>query len=275
MILRYAVVCLLVAEAWLHFVHEPPYQAFLWDQFFLGWPVKIITGLEWRDFLMNPLASHLITIVSWTMRGLLLLGLAAAFLLSEQRRWARWGLYLASAILLFQSFCAFLNVGYQLPMLLEHSLRIASPWFLVIAVLQGFTPRLIRAMLIATGLTFASHGWYALGLGVPVPGHFIDMTMESLGVSELAAKNLLLAAGILDQIMVLGLFFLATRPACLLYGVFWGLATALARLTSYVRLDVLFGMSLFAYFPEFLVRAPHFLIPLVLWRTIRKNEGAI
>lgn len=271
MLLRCSVVCLLVAEVWLHIIDEPPYEAFLWDQFFLGWAVKITTGFEWRDFLMNPLASEFITVFTRTMTGLLMLGLSASLLISKKRPWAKWGLYLASGILLFQSFCSFLNVGYQLPMLLEHALRISAPWFLVVAVLKGFTLPLLRAMLIAIGLTFSSHGLYALGLGVPVPGHFIDMVMETLGVSQPTAKNLLFAAGVLDQIMVLGLFFLATRKVSLLYGVFWGLATALARITSYVRFDVLFGMSLIAYFPEFLVRAPHFLIPLVVWRVVKNS----
>lgn len=252
-------------------LREPPYQAFLWDQQMMGWMVKITTGLEWRDFLMNPLASELITVVTRTMTGLLMLGLVSAFLISKKRPWARVGLYLASVVLLFQSFCSFLNVGYQLPMLLEHTLRIAAPWFLAVAVLKGVTIPLKRAMLFAIGLTFSSHGLYAMGLGVPVPGHFIDMVMESLGVSQGTATTMLLIAGILDQVMVVGIIFLATRKISLLYGVFWGFVTALARITSYVRFDVLFGMSLMAYFPEFLVRVPHFLIPLVVWQVVKRE----
>lgn len=240
----------------------------------MGWIVKITTGLEWRDFLMNPFASKLITVFTRTMMGLLLLGLVSSFFISKKRPWAKYGLYVASVILGFQAFCSFLNVGYQLPMLLEHALRFTAPWFLVVAVLKGFTVPLQRAMLVAIGLTFSSHGMYALGLGVPVPGHFIDMVMESIGVSQPVARNLLFIAGVLDQVMVLGLIFLATRSVSLLYGAFWGFATALARLTAYVRFDVLFGMSLLAYFPEFLVRAPHFLIPLVVWRVMKQKSAS-
>lgn len=273
LLLRCAVVCLLLAEVWLHVVHEPPYQAFLWDQQFMGWIVKITTGLEWRDFLMNPIASMLITVFTRTMIGLLLLGLVSSLLITEKRPWAKYGLYLSSGILCFQAFCSFLNVGYQLPMLLEHALRMATPWFLVVGVLKGFTVSVQRAMLVTIGLTFSSHGLYALGLGVPVPGHFIDMVMESMGVSQGTAKTMLLIAGILDQVMVAGLIFVVTRKFSLLYGVFWGFVTAFARLTSYVRFDVLFGMSLMAYFPEFLVRAPHFMIPLVVWRVMRDSPN--
>lgn len=271
LLLRCAVLCLLLAEVWLHFVNEPPYQAFLWDQQFMGWLVKITTGLEWRDFLMDHLASNLITVFTRTMAGMLLLGLGSAFFISPKRPWAKYGLYLASIILCFQAFCSFLDVGYQLPMFLEHALRFAAPWFLAVAVLKGFSSQLVRAMLIATGLTFVNHGLYAMGVGVPVPGHFIDMVMESLGVSQGTAQTMLLIAGILDQVMVVGLIFLLTRKISLLYGVFWGFVTALARITSYVRFDVLFGMSLMAYFPEFLVRAPHFVIPLVLWQVVKNN----
>lgn len=270
--LRVAVVSLLGAEVWIHVIQEPPYSAFLWDPDYFEWAVKIITGEEWRDYLMGPAADKTVRVCTRAMTILLMLGAIAATCISYRRWWLRWPLYLSALILLFISFCKFLSTGYQAPMLLEHALQVTSPVFLVWVIKEGFSRRLYLIMMAATGLTFASHGFYALGLGVPVPGHFTDMTMESLGLSESAARTYLLIAGILDQIMVISLLIPIARQWALLYGSCWGFITALARLTSYVRFDVLMGMTLITYLPQFFVRAPHFLVPLILWTYVRQKR---
>lgn len=272
LVLRVAAVSLLGAEVWIHVIQEPPYSAFLWDPVYFEWAVKIITGGEWRDYLMGPGADSAVRICTKTMMVLLALGTGSAIFLSKERFWLRWPLYLSSGILFFISFCKFLSVGYQVPMLLEHTLRIVTPVFLVLMVRNGISRRLYLAMMAATALTFISHGLYALGLGVSVPGHFIDMTMESLGLSESGARIYLQVAGLLDQLMVIGFLIPIARQWAFLYGTFWGFVTSLARLTSYVRFDVLLGMTLIAYLPQFFVRAPHFLVPLILWAYVRKKR---
>lgn len=272
LVLRVAAVSLLGAEVWIHLIQEPPYSAFLWDPLYFEWAVKIITGGEWRDYLMGPGGDSAVRICTKTMTVLLALGFGAAIFINKSRFWLRWPLYLSSAILLFISFCKFLSVGYQVPMLLEHTLRIITPVLLVWMVRDGFSRTLYLGMMIATALTFMSHGFYALGLGVSVPGHFIDMTMETLGFSESGARVYLQVAGLLDQLMVIGFLIPILRQWALLYGTFWGFITSLARLTSYVRFDVLLGMTMIAYLPQFFVRAPHFLVPLILWSYVKQKR---
>ena len=47
----------------------------------------------------------------------------------------------------------------------------------------------------------------------------------------------------------------------LLWAAFWGLVTALSRLTAYGAF----------HYPDLLVRFPHFLVPLALWRLTRRT----
>lgn len=268
---------LLGASVWQHFFSEPGYRAFLWDDFWTGWAVKILTGLEWRDFLMSPAADSMVSVFTKTMAAILSLGFVAAILISPKRLWMRWFLYASTAVLALQAFGSFLDVSYQVPMLMELSLRVGAPTFLALTLTRGWTPGIWIAMIIATGLTFSGHGLYASGLGVPVPGNFVDMVMESLALTQGHALELLMVAGLLDQVIVLGMFFQLSRQWSLIYATCWGFLTAFARLTSYVRFDVIFLTSLLTYLPEFLIRTPHYLIPLALlnldWQKLDKHDS--
>jgi hypothetical protein len=61
--------------------------------------------------------------------------------------------------------------------------------------------------------------------------------------------------GLIDFAVALALLFRPLRVV-LLWAAFWGLVTALSRMTAY-------GAS---QYPELLVRFTHFLVPLALWR---------
>lgn len=268
---RGATIFLLAASIWQHFTAEPPYRAFWWDESWAKELVKIMIGLEWRTFLETPAAESFVLRFTWVMAGLLFVGLVAAFVISPNRRWAAWGLCLATAALAFETFCAFMASSWQLPNLMEHMLRTFTPVFLALLVLKGWQRPVVLAMLIATALTFSGHGWYALGWGLPVPGHFVDMVMESLGFSQPNALLFLFIAGILDQIVAVSLFFPRFQLPALGYAAVWGSLTSLARLTTYVRFDAVLITSLLTYLPEFFVRAPHFLVPIALWIQVRQQ----
>ncbi len=261
---RWATIFLLGASVWQHLFSDPSYRAFLWDPFWTSWTVKILTGMEWRTYLLGPRAEATAQVFTWTMAVILMLGLVGALLLSPRRPWAKFPLFAASAVLGFEAFCTFLDVSHQVPMLMELSLRVGTPSLLAAVVLHGWTPRIRLFTLVMTALTFSGHGLYALGMGVPVPGNFVDMVMETLGMSQASSLVFLTVAGVLDQLLIIGLLVPLLRPATLGYCAAWGTATSLARITSYVRLDNLLLLSLYTYLPEFFVRAPHFLIPMAL-----------
>ncbi len=268
---RGATIFLLAASIWQHLTAEPPYRAFWWDESWAKELVKIMIGLEWRTFLETPAAESFVLRFTWTMAGLLSLGLLSALVISPQRRWAAWGLYLATAALAFETLCAFLESSHQLPNLMEHMLRTFTPVFLALLILKGWQRPVVLAMLIATALTFSGHGWYAIGWGLPVPGHFMDMVMLSTGIPQPGAMMFLFIAGILDQIVAVGLFIPRLRLPALGYATAWGTLTSVARLTTYIRFDAVFITSLLTYLPEFFVRAPHFLVPIALWIWVRQQ----
>ncbi|MEM1124397.1 MAG: hypothetical protein AAGJ18_28420 [Bacteroidota bacterium] len=116
---------------------------------------------------------------------------------------------------------------------------------------------------IAIALTFTCHGLYAIGY-YPIPVNFMDMTMNILRVDEAAAKIFLKTAGILDFIVAIGIFLpFKYARVCLLYALFWGFGTTIARIWAYFDWKWL-DYVLLQWLHEAVLRMPHFLVPLVV-----------
>ena len=164
-------------------------------------------------------------------------------------------------------FLAFLYVKeefYSLGQFLEYSLQFLTPWFLYQMRWQvPIGERLLLWMKVATAITFTCHGLYAVGY-YPQPGHFTEMVINILGVGEDTALLLLKIMGILDFLLSVMIFLPLkwARPA-LIYAIFWGFATSLARVWSSWDLEFL-GDSLMQSWHASVMRFPHFLIPLAL-----------
>ena len=86
------------------------------------------------------------------------------------------------------------------------------------------------------GITFLSHGLYAFGF-YPVPGNFIDMTISIFGISETEARTFLWIAGIIDVLILPLLFVNKMLKIVVIYSVFWGFLTALARVFANFSID--------------------------------------
>lgn len=152
-----------------------------------------------------------------------------------------------------------------------------SEWALAAHAPRYLTP--LAAILIWEGLRRGAAGrvWQAAGEGVlrvalatvffihgleAVKAHpgFVDLVLSSTinladwRVSQTAATRGLLVIGIIDFLVAAALL-LRPHPAILFWAAFWGLVTALSRVTAYG----------WPYYPDLLVRAPHYLAPLVLW----------
>jgi hypothetical protein len=127
-------------------------------------------------------------------------------------------------------------------------------------------------MKVAVALTFACHALYALGY-YPRPGYYTEMTMNILGLENSGAIQFLLAAGLLDFVVAVGIFMPAQWSKwILLYAVFWGFATAMARIVGNFYMDFpLDSLHQWAYQAVF--RFPHFLVPLLLLLKIEKQHS--
>jgi hypothetical protein len=194
------------------------------------------------------------------------------------------GFIYATTILLCLVFYGFLygkNLD-QYGMFFEHSAQLIFP--LIFLWSYQRKTRLVNVLgSIAIAVTYICHGLYAYGY-YPQPGHFVDMMIIGLGMTEDFARNVLVSIGIIDFvfaiIVILGVFIkqyfdtkswlIVLLKINLWYGIVWGLLTSIARVyTSYVD-----GMLLHwadQYFLEFLVRIPHFALPYFLLKQLTKR----
>ncbi|HFC01090.1 MAG TPA: hypothetical protein ENJ53_09830 [Phaeodactylibacter sp.] len=130
---------------------------------------------------------------------------------------------------------------------------------------QNVSGHLILAMKVATAITFVSHGLYALNY-YPRPGHFTQMVIDILGVSEVSAGQFLTGAGILDFAIAIGIFIPQKFGKTMLWiAVLWGFCTTMARIFGHFYLDMMED-TLTMWTHEAMYRMPHFLIPLAILR---------
>ncbi len=264
LIIQLATVSVFLGRAWQHWRWDAPFRTLLWDE---QWMSPIISGLfgwNWIEYIQNPAVDQFI---QGSIRGvgvLYFLCALAALGIKKLPRISRIVLWMGafSLILLALLYCKerFFSVGQ----FFEYSLQCGSPLLLIyLSKKASPSKNLLLAVKLAIAATFTAHGLYALGY-YPRPVHFMEMTMNILGVGEESAILFLNAAGVLDLIISFGIF-LPWRWAkyCLGYAVFWGLATTVARVWAYFNWEWL-GAILEQWLHESVMRFPHFLIPLAV-----------
>jgi len=266
-------VSVFLGRAWQHLFWDAPLRALLWDESIMAKPVKLIIGMEWGAYLKHPNADACIQGIIVGFGVLYLLGLASAWYGKGGRR-TNFFLLAGSLSLIFLAmlYCKekFLTAGQ----FFEYTLQFSSPMFLY-ALLKGFKiEELIIWMKIAIALTYISHGLYALGI-YPIPGNFVEMTINILPLSESNAIRFLNIAGVMDMVVAVLIFF-PNKIAqwALLYATLWGLLTALARIVGHF--DVGLPMDSFLHWAYHTVyRFPHALIPLAVFLWIKERENPL
>jgi len=149
--------------------------------------------------------------------------------------------------------------------LLEYIARLSLP-ILSLLVLAGMDG-LSLAVRIILAATLLGHGLYALGWPAGRPENFVQMVQSVTGTSSAGAGNFLTAAGLLDLLAAVALFVPKAIRFGLIYIACWGFLTALAR--PWANFDtVVAAGGLLRWAPEFLVRSPHFILPLFLLLTL-------
>jgi hypothetical protein len=222
----------------------------------LAWKTTAIGAM----LFMNHEIAHGRTVAIERVLGWIFLG-ATVLLFWAPARVAGAAVLLVSAVVL-----AWANVdqgGYPFSRFAygAHAMRIAAPLALLLAflpwgALEPARRRLVLGVLIAaSAMTFVVHGIEAWA------GHpwFTDMTLgtfQTVGdwrVSQASAENLLRVVGVVDVAAAIVLIvFRAPWVAGWMAG--WGLFTAFLRPLNY-------GAGAWS---EFIVRLPHFILPLVL-----------
>ena len=269
-LLKVLCICVFVGRAWQHLFWDIPLREFLWDQQLLEGIVQFITGSTWQAYVTNPATD---STIQWIIRGLGVGCIAVIFatiFVQRNRRWtgvllSAGGIYLTLLALLYWKE-KFLAIGQ----FMEYTIQWMTPLLLYYVVFRSPTVQRVQlALKIAIALTFAGHGFYALGWH-PVPGHFTEMLITIFGVSESGATLILQVAGILDIVAAIGIFIPRVQRPMLIYCIIWGTLTALARIVANVYIDF-FWQSLHQWWYEMLFRLPHGGLPLLLYWMVRRK----
>jgi len=267
--ITWATSLLFAGHAWVWIFWDGPLREFLWDQALFE---PILTGwfdMAWADFVTDLRITAQIQNVS-VAGGLVLLLCAAAVHLGDRFRKPVFALLVLGWLLLSLQGVVWIRNGYPAwGVALEYMAQWSCPllWLLLRAgrKFRGLSFQWLR---LAVAATFIGHGLYASGI-LPLPGHFLDMSMNSLRISQAQAVLFLRVAGGLDFLAAAGLFM--PRPLnrwAAGYMVFWGLSTSLARVAGHWAISdaqMLWGYWLF----QSVLRAPHFLLPMALWSLFR------
>jgi hypothetical protein len=176
-----------------------------------------------------------------------------------------------SVILLMQSCGSFVKADYVPEQIVEHALQIALP-ILLIYVCKGHfrLSQLYYVLTTFVALTFIGHAMFALGFHY-LPDNFVEMTTQSLLISESSAVQFLFIIGWLDIVFALGAFVPNVRKYSVWYLIVWGFLTSMARV--YFVLGEGISAELFLVnFPNMIYRLPHGIIPVLMMILIFKLE---
>jgi len=179
-----------------------------------------------------------------------------SFRLTEKFRMGRALLVLSSLSLSFLAILYCKEKFYHVGQFFEYAIQILTPLFLLLTIYypdKVFSKKFSIGIKLAIASTFIAHGMYAIGY-YPRLGVFVDMTINSIGVSESIAHLILKIAGILDIVAAVSLFLNRYSQVFILYCVVWGLLTAIARSWANINPDPLNWSLFHQYLPQTLYR---------------------
>ena len=263
-IFKIAALSLFLGRGWLYLFWSAPLRTILWSETFFQGFITGVLGLNWNEYVTDPAID---TAINRVIQGFgaffILVFFITLFIKPENKKTAKF--LLAGSLLMFLLvFLRFVEKFFYIGMLIEHAIQVGTPlvfYFLLRKKLSA--KKFILFIKIIIAMTFVGHALFAVGFH-PVPGNFIDMIISILGVSEGTAVELLLVAGSIDIVASILLFVKETERYALFFMVFWGSATAFARMVANFNVDLALASGL-QWLPETITRFPHALIPLGLY----------
>ena len=271
-LLKLCVVLVFLGRAYQYLFFNAPFRAFLWDEGLLKPAIESIFNIPWNEYATNLTVDKWIQI-SIKINGIIfIIGAIAAIYIrtSFNKKALRILIALGGYLLLLLAYLTLKERFFQHGQFFEHAMQIGLPFTLLYAIKTKMSIERITVILkILVSLTFVSHGLYAAGI-YPIPGHFIDMVIGSIGVTENTAVVLLKIAGILDFFIPILLFVPKISKYALLYAFLWGTVTALARFTVNFNFNFI-SSSIHQTIYLVIYRLPHGLIPLLIFIIQKKT----
>jgi len=256
---------MLIGRAYQHFFSDSPIRGLLYSPFIMK-PFLALINTPFDFYINHPLLDERITL-SLKLIGILLFFLSWCFLwigiFPENVK--RVVVYTSCFILMLVSFAYYKDKSFSIGQFLEYAAQMFLPLYFIIK--ERWLSIFLKSCI---AITFFSHGLYAIGY-YPIPGNFMQMIIVALKCNNETAFAILHVAGVLDFAFAIGIFIPKLTKVFLYYGLFWGFVTTFARL--YTNFHIEFGLANFFYWAmEFLVRIPHFTIPIVLLIGLRKSK---
>ncbi|WP_299211513.1 hypothetical protein [uncultured Aquimarina sp.] len=270
LIFKISVFLIFIGRAWQHLFWDAPYRSFFWDESLLKPIIEGVFNTSWQEYATSDRTDQMIQ-NGIKINGFLYLIAAISALAIKKTtvRWFRIPIFLGGCSLVILTILLTKEKFYHTAQFFEHSIQFGLPFVLLYSYskeLHYKSLAFIFKVLIA--FTFFSHGLYAFGF-YPVPGKFIDMTIQIFGFSETTAIFFLYIAGILDFILAILIFIPKVQVYALWYAVVWGLLTAMARIVANFYWDFAL-QSIHQNLYEVLYRIPHGLTPLLVILLLKK-----
>ena len=266
-LLQLSTFTVLLGRAWQHLYWDAPFRALLWDEQLLSGLVQSFTSMNWETYITSMEIDERISTLIKGFGYFYLISAILTFFIHKIPKFFRPFLWISSLALITLALLYCKERFFSIGQFFEYTLQFGSPFFLWWWLRQeqspNSLPKLTFILKVAIALTFTCHGLYAIGY-YPIPVQFMEMTMNILGVDEEMTKSFLLTAGILDFAVAIGIF-LPWKWArfFLLYAIFWGFGTSIARVWAYFNWEWL-DYVLLQWLHETVMRMPHFLIPLAV-----------
>jgi hypothetical protein len=256
------------------FFFGSPYRAFLWDESLLS-PLVTKFYDSWNAYAIDPVINHRIELLTKIVAVVFLITsiISLFWFRIKSMRLKKSFVWMSFIFFLFMALSMFKEKNYAWLPVFELSIQLCP--LLLLTFWDNFeklnTSFLVNFLKVAIALTFIPHGLFAMGV-FPVPGHFVDMTISILKITEDNARIFLWVVGCLDVVGSI-LIFVSFRfsKIILYYFVFWGLVTAFARI--YVGfIPELAGMTIHNSLFLTIYRLPHGLVPLATLYLIQINH---
>lgn len=252
-LLRASILFLLIAIILDNFFYYPSYFNLLYVNDALA--EAILTRLDVDPALLMERTNR------WVALGIsTTLFLCIGTLLSKSKRLERPLYFLLSLIVLLYYSAEWQTHNFIAGYLIEVALQALT--IPAVFMFRNSNKKLLFALMLLSAVTFLGHGLFAANI-YPRPGYFVDMMSKAFGLTQEMAENALLVIGVVDVLCLLLIFLKPTQKSILVYMIFWGFFTALAR-PIFNFSTVFLEESLIIWIPEFLKRGTHFLVPLAL-----------
>lgn len=254
-----------IGRAYQFYFFGAPFREFFWDEDLLSPVVEGVFDTPWYDYATSSVVNTWIVMVTKLSSFIFLLS-AIVSLFWQKIKWGRLKrtiIWIGIGILIFMGFCLVKSKNNDFLQFFEQGIQIGAPLLMILLSKNKyvFNNKLLLGVKIAIALVFTTHGLFAMGL-IYVPGHFVDMTIKILGVSEAVAKQFLFVIGLLDVIASILIFIPKLSKYAFYYLIIWGILTAFARIVSGFSAD--FIARSFHHFSYLVIyRIPHGLFPLI------------